>query len=100
MNMDGDYRERAPAEFETPWFHLGLSAEQRRACIAAGLALSAAALAVAVDAHRKPDLAHLGALIASGGLACGLLAAGWPPEDVFDGQREVTLRTSEARSRN
>jgi hypothetical protein len=88
--MTSDYRQQAPSEFEIPWLRLGLAPAQRRACIAAGLILAAAALAVAVDAHSKPDLAHLGALIVSGGLACGLLAAGWPPEDVFDGHREAS----------
>jgi hypothetical protein len=75
--MDSNYRR---AEFEVPWISLGLSAGQRRACIAAGLVLSAAALAVAIHAQRKPDPAHFGGLIVSGGLGVALLAAGWPPE--------------------
>jgi hypothetical protein len=82
--MTGDhYRERAAAEFETPWLHLGLTLGQRRACLLAGLALAFTATAAAVHGCRAPDRAHFAAVAVSGGLGLALLAAGFPPEDVF-----------------
>lgn len=83
--MDSDYRQRAPAEFETPWLHLGLAPAQRRACTLAGMALVAAAAAVATRGLRKPDLAHMAAVAVTAGLGLALFAAGWPPEDIFPG---------------
>jgi hypothetical protein len=77
------YRDRAPAEFETPWLHLGLTVAQRRACLLAGLALVATATAAAVHGGLAPDRADFAVLAASGGLGLALLAAGFPPEDVF-----------------
>jgi hypothetical protein len=63
--------------------HLGLTVAQRRACLLAGLALAGIATAAAVHGGYTPGRGHFVVLAVTGGLGLTLLAAGFPPEDVF-----------------